>query len=197
MFLINPEGTRLLVAGDAAEGILQLAGRAWPAARPLPSAGRRRSVVAGDDPEVDGSGPRVALGQLPDRLHVQGASKWNLVTMGQAALTGRARGAAQPVVRAVAPRTGRLLENPRAVGDSDLRDCWLGLIHSKWATQPGVGLGSALGHGTCIAGAVTGAAVRRAMPAWASWAKEDVMASHLSSGPDGTGGDDRCCTSAC
>jgi len=49
---------------------------------------------------------RIELGQLPGRLHAQGPSKWNLVTMGQAALTGRARGAAQPVVRAVARRTG-------------------------------------------------------------------------------------------
>ena len=29
-----------------------------------------------------------------------------------------------------------------------------------------------------------------------SWAKEDLMISHLNSGPGGTGGDDRCCTSA-
>src|SRR5215470_7234380 len=50
---------------------------------------------------------RIELGQLPGRLHAQGSSKWNSVTMGQAALTGRARGAAQPVVRAVARRTGR------------------------------------------------------------------------------------------
>jgi hypothetical protein len=34
-------------------------------------------------------------------------SKWNLVAMGQAGLTGRTRQAARPVARAVARRTGR------------------------------------------------------------------------------------------
>jgi hypothetical protein len=34
-------------------------------------------------------------------------SKWNLVAMGQAGLTGWTRQAAQPVARAVARRTGR------------------------------------------------------------------------------------------